>query len=259
MEAPMTSFDTSVPNVARMYDYALGGKDNFPADREAADKVLAVEPDAATTARDNRLFLQRAVRYIVQHGVGQFIDIGSGLPTVQNTHEVAQSVRQDARVAYVDYDPVVVGHAEALLADNQNVIVTGGDLRRPEGITENAALRAHIDFTQPVAVMLVAVLHFLDDTSYEIIEFLKRALPPGSYPALSHATPDHTSEDEHREVEAVYDSASASLFMRTRAEIARFFDGFGLIEPGIAGVGDWQAPAHHTARTLCYGGVGLKP
>jgi len=255
----MMSFDTSVPNVARMYDYALGGKDNFAADREAAEKVLAVEPDAATTAKDNRAFLQRAARYIARQGVSQFIDIGSGLPTVQNTHEVAQSVRQDARVVYVDYDPVVVGHAEALLVNNQNVTVIDGDLRHAEGIIQNAALRTHIDFTQPVAIMLIAVVHFLDDASYEIIEFLKRALPSGSYLALSHATPDHTSENEHREVEAVYDSASASLIMRTRAEISRFFDGLDLIEPGIVGVGDWQAPAHHTARALCYGGVGLKP
>jgi hypothetical protein len=120
MEArPMMSFDTSVPNVARMYDYALGGKDNFAADREAAEKVLAVEPGAVTTAKDNRLFLQRVVRYIAQQGVSQFIDIGSGLPTVQNTHEVARRARQDVHVVYVDYDPVVVGHAEALLAGNR--------------------------------------------------------------------------------------------------------------------------------------------
>jgi O-methyltransferase involved in polyketide biosynthesis len=255
----MTSFDTSVPNVARMYDYALGGKDNFAADREAAEKILAAQPDGVITAKDNRLFLQRAVRYITSQGVAQFIDIGAGLPTVQNTHEVAQDERPGARVAYVDYDPVVVGHAKALLAGTPNVIAVDGDLRRPEEITGNPAIREHIDFTRPVALMLIAILHFLDDTSYGLVESLVRSLPSGSYLALSHATPDHTTEDAHREVEAVYERSSAALSMRTRAEISQFFDGLDLVEPGVVAVADWQAPLHHDARTLCYCGVGRKP
>jgi hypothetical protein len=255
----MTSFDTSVPNVARMYDYALGGKDHFAADREAAAKVLAAQPDGVITAKDNRLFLQRAVHYITSQGVVQFIDIGSGLPTVQNTHEVAQNARGDARVAYVDYDPVVVGHARALLTGTPNVIAVSGDLRHPEAITGNPVIRAHIDFAQPVAVMLIAVLHFLDDTSYGLVESVVRALPSGSYLALSHATPDHTTDEAHHEVEAVYERSSAALTMRTRGEITRFFDGLDLVEPGVAGVADWQAPAHPEARTLCYCGVARKP
>jgi hypothetical protein len=255
----MTSFDTSVPNVARMYDYALGGKDHFAADREAAEKILAAQPDAVVTAKDNRLFLQRAVRYITSQGVAQFIDIGSGLPTVQNTHEVAQAERPDARVAYVDYDPVVVGHARALLTGTPNVIAVAGDLREPGAITGDPAVRAHIDFTRPVAIMLIAVLHFLDDSSYGLVESVMAALPPGSYLALSHATPDHTSDDVHREVEAVYERSSAALTMRTRAEVTRFFDGLDLVEPGVVGVADWQATDHPEARTLCYCGVARKP
>lgn len=256
----MLPFDPSVPNVARIYDAFLGGKDNFGPDREAAQRLTALLPDAPLAARQNRLFLQRAVSLIAGQGVTQFVDIGSGLPTVQNTHESAQAESPGCRVAYIDYDPVVVAHAQAILAADENVMAAGGDLREPREIIRQLKAREFIDFSRPVAVMLVAVLHFVAEPAcYDIVGYLKDQMAPGSYLVISHATADEASEHEQREAGSVYSQASAPLIARTKREIARFFGGLDLVEPGIAGVGDWRAGIHHASRTLCYAAAGKKP
>ena len=176
--------DASVPNAARVYDCFLGGKDNFAVDRELAQKILEVLPDTADVCRDNRDFLQRAVRFLAgEAGIRQFLDIGSGLPTMGNVHEVAQEAAPGVRVAYVDYDPVVLSHARALLAKGKDVVVAEGDLRSPEAILADERVRQLIDFSQPVAVLLVAMLHFVTDADrpYDAVRTLVDALAPGSY------------------------------------------------------------------------------
>ncbi len=251
-------FDVTVPNAARMYDYALGGKDHFAADREAADKVLAISPDAKTAAWDNRAFLHRAVQHAIAGGVTQFIDIGAGLPTVQNTHQIAQAACPRARVMYVDYDTLVVAHANALLAGGENVCVFPADLRKPEQVLACARQSELIDLGQPVAILLVAVLHFIGEDSYQIVGTLKQAMAPSSCLVISHATPDGAGDQEAREVQSVYDSASASLSLRRKDEIARFFDGMTLSEPGIVSVSEWHNRPLRPSRVLCYGGVAWK-
>jgi hypothetical protein len=260
--------DAAVPNVARMYDYWLGGKDNFAADREAADKIAKVFPDSVRTCRDNRAFLQRSVRYLAGQGVSQFVDIGSGLPTARNTHDVARDADPGARVAYVDYDPVVISHAAPLLADNRNVIAIQHDLHAPEELIGDKALRKLIDFRQPVAVLLVAVLHFSPDDRHphENVQVLKDAMPPGSYLVLTHVTPDDVSPEARATARDVYTGASAPIIARSRAEITRFFDGLELVEPGVVNVNSWHpeippslpAGSLSPASTYIYCGVGKK-
>lgn len=254
-------FDVTVPNVARMYDYALGGKDNFAADREAADAIAKIDPGAFQAAHDNRRFLRRAVGYVAGQGVTQFIDIGSGLPTAENTHEVARGITSSSRVAYVDNDPVVVGHATALLADNSASIAVSGDLRDPDRILSDPALSGFLDLRQPFAVVAIAVLHFLEDpAAYEVVNRLTEVMPGGSYLIISHATADKASADEVGKVQSEYERASAALTMRSRAQVARFFDGLELADPGVTDISAWRNPeGKPAARTICYGGVARKP
>ena len=192
-QVPKASFDVTVPNVARIYDYFLGGKDNFAADREAAEELRSLLPDAEIACRENRGFLRRAVRYLASDlGIGQFIDIGSGLPTADNTHEIAQAIRPDARVAYIDYDPVVVTHGRALLGSSPNVAVIDADLRRPGVIVGSQSLADLVDFSAPLAILLAAVLHFIPDSDdpYGIVDIVKSVMAPGSCLVISHATQD---------------------------------------------------------------------
>jgi hypothetical protein len=255
--------DVSVPNVARIYDYILGGKDNFDADRAAAEQILAVIPGGSGPARMNRAFLGRVVRFLAaERGVRQFLDIGSGLPTASNVHEIAQSVAPDARVVYVDNDPVVVLHAQAILEDRaKGVAAVRGDLRDPAGIIDSRAVRELIDFSQPVAVLLFAVLHFVPDAAdpRALLARFRDVLVPGSALALSHVTDEHLDEEAGRAGRAVYQGASAAIVPRSRARIEGFFDGLDLLPPGVVGVSHWPEPDPDGAALLFYGGVAVKP
>ena len=261
-------FDSRTPNAARIYDYLLGGKDNFAADRQAATQLLQVLPHSARACRDNRAFLQRSVRFLASAGVRQFLDIGTGLPTMGAVHEVAQEIAPRCRVAYVDNDPVVLTHARALLATHPGVIVAPGDLTDPQAIVGSQAICAHLDLTRPVAVLLVAVLHFVDDAHHpdKIVQDLADALAPGSYLAVTHVTADHVSKQASVTAQGVYGAASAAVTPRTRAEVTRFFNGLELIKPGVVDITSWhpEIPPSLPAGglpspTYLYGGVAKKP
>jgi O-methyltransferase involved in polyketide biosynthesis len=262
------AFNVSVPNAARIYDFMLGGKDHFQADRDAAARLLEVLPGSAQACRANRDFLQRAVRYLSAAGIRQFIDIGSGLPTAGNTHEVAHEADQDARVAYADYDPQVLVHARALLTASPAVTVIPGDLRKPGDILAHPDLTALIDFREPLAVLLVAVVHFLtdDDSPRDAVREITAALPPGSCLALSHVTADHVAPTAAATAQGVYATASAPVTARTRAHVTRMFDGLDLIDPGVCDVSAWHPevpPARPRgdpppAGGYIYGGVAVK-
>jgi len=236
-------FDPSVPSPARMYDYYLGGKDNFPADREAAELALSVVPFGREVARANRQFLTRAVTAMARSGIGQFIDLGTGLPTRPNVHEVARSVHPDARVLYVDNDPMVCSHARALLATNDGVAAIQGDIRMPQAILNDPVTCTLIDFTRPVGVLFVAVLHFLtgDDQPWEQVAAFRWRMTGGSMLAVSHVTSDGTPPDVQATIRDVYAEASAPAVFRTRPEIESFFGGLDLMEPGLVEVGAWRS------------------
>jgi hypothetical protein len=261
------AFNVTVPNAARIYDFLLGGKDNFAADRDAAARLLEVLPGSAQACRANRDFLQRAVRYLSAAGIRQFIDVGSGLPTAGNVHEVAHEADPATRVAYADYDPTVLAHARALLETSPAVTVVDGDLRKPGDILAHPDLTRLIDFRQPVAVLLVAVLHFLtdDEHPHEVVRELTGPLVPGSYLALTHVTADHVSPAAAATAQKVYSGASAPVTARTRAQVTRFFDGLTLVQPGVADVSTWRAdiPPARPRRTAppayIYGGIAVKP
>jgi hypothetical protein len=242
--------DIGTPNVARMYDYWLGGKDNFAVDRKAGDAVvaLAAEPGVLRTVRAGREFLGRAVRFCAEAGVARFLDIGSGLPTQDNVHEVAQRVNPGARVVYADEDPVVCAHGQALLARDDRVAFVRGDLRRPAEILNETSVARLLGAGEPVAVLLVQVLHFVPDADgpYDIVATLRDAMPRGSHLVISHVTDDSRAEEVRAAVK-VYKEASARLVTRSRAEIGRFFDGFELLEPGIATIAAWR-PDHDRDR-----------
>ncbi|MFW6033674.1 MAG: SAM-dependent methyltransferase [bacterium] len=257
--------DTSTPNVARMYDYYLGGKDNFAADREAAERVLALAPEARQAARANRAFLAHIVDRLVGLGIRQFIDVGSGLPTQGNVHEVAQAKDPDARVVYADYDPVVCAHGRALLQKSDGVTVVQADLRNPEDILNSDDVRSLINFDEPVAVLLIAILHFVpdDDDPAGLIAKFRDAMAPGSYLALTHATADAMSGREQAAEKGleVYKRSTASVILRSRDEIAQLFAGLELIDPGVAWLAEWDTAeeAEKPEDSWIYAGVGRKP
>jgi SAM-dependent methyltransferase len=241
-EEPTRAVDISTPNAARMYNYYLGGKDHFAADRAAAERVLAVAPQTRDLARQNRAFLRRAVRHLVtEAGISQFVDIGAGLPNQGNVHEVARALNPDARVAYVDNDPVVLTHARALLTRTPGTIAVCGDLRRPGELLNDPGLRALIDFSRPVAVLTVAVLHFLapDDKPAARVAEIRDVLAPGSHLVLSHVTGDDRIEAA-RQGAAIYRRASAPITLRSREEILSLFDGFRLVPPGLVPLPAWR-------------------
>lgn len=261
MNNPDVALDIRKPNPARMYDYALGGKDSFAADREAAERLFRMSPDAKTAALDNRSFLRRAVAFCAASGVGQFLDIGSGLPTAQNTHEVAREIRSDARVVYVDNDPMVQAHAAALLSGSPGVAAISGDLQNPRDILANPAVQSLLDFSRPIAVVLVAILHFVPDKlCYEVVDYLKQAVPSGSCLVISHATADDATAAEVSEVEQVYDAAGVPIALRTEDQVSAFFNGFRLAEPGVVNMVAWRNPnTPHARRIIGYGGAAFKP
>jgi hypothetical protein len=229
-------FRPDIPSTARIYDYYLGGKDNYPADRAAAEHIIASMPSGVvrTAAVQNRKFLMRAVRHLTTDlGIRQFLDIGTGLPTMNSVHQVAQSIAPESRVVYADHDPIVLAHSRNLLHGNERATVIRQDLRDPAGILADPQLRATLDFRQPVAVLLVAVLHFVADTEdpYGAVKALMDPMPAGSYLVISHFTAD--SFDEQADAAAQgYQNATSSVHHRTRAEIAEFFAGYDLIDPG---------------------------
>jgi SAM-dependent methyltransferase len=235
--------DTTKANIARVYDYWLGGSHNFPADQAAARAVIALDPDIQATMRANRAFLGRAVRFLTaQAGIRQFLDIGSGIPTEQNVHQVAQDAAPGARVVYVDNDEVAVAHSRLLLEDNPDAAIIRADLREPDNILADPETQALLDLTRPAAVLLVAVLHFLPDTDHpeRILGTLRDALSPGSYLVICHACRDVRPELASS-FEAIYNSrVTARLNMRTREQITRLFDGFTLIEPGLVWIPEWR-------------------
>jgi hypothetical protein len=257
----MQEFDPRTANVARMYDHYLGGKDNFEVDRASAGEIMRLSPRAAVAAHDNRRFLGRAVAFVARSGVIQFIDIGAGLPTMENTHEIAAKENQLSRVVYIDNDPVAVNHATVLLASASRSLAILGDLREARQIIENETLRDFLDMSQPVAIILAAILHFIDDPhACAIVDYLKQAVPPGSALVISHATADEASGTEIEKVQSVYEQSSAPIFLRTHAGVARFFDGFELVEPGVVDINAWQTiGTPEESQTIGYGGVAIKP
>ncbi|KAB2345721.1 SAM-dependent methyltransferase [Actinomadura rudentiformis] len=257
--------DLSVPNVARMYDYYLGGKDNYAADRALADQVLKVAPQTPALAQENRAFLQRAVRYLAgPAGIDQFIDIGAGLPTLENTHEVAQRVAPDARVVYVDNDPVVLAHGRALLQGAAGTRVAQADARRPDDIFGSPEVTGLIDLDRPVAILLVSVLHCLrdDEDPWKIVARLRDETAPGSHLVISHITAADHAESAQAGAD-VYRSASNTMTLRTHTAIRRFFDGFELLEPGLVRLTEWRPQEGTEPRrdlpTWYFCGVGRKP
>jgi len=256
--------DTSIAHTARMYDYYLGGKDNYQVDRDAAEQVLTVFPQMLAIARENRAFLGRAVRYLAARGIRQFLDIGTGIPSPGNTAEVAHQVAPDARVVYVDNDPIVMTHASALLAEHDpgHTTVIYGDLRDPQAILEDPHVRAVLDFDQPIAVLLVAVLHFIQDSEHpgEIVSQLMRAVPSGSFLALSHATADGESERAENAA-ATYEQANARITLRGKTQVAAFFNGLDPVEPGLVQL-PWWRPDHEVTAdpdlNWGYAGIGYK-
>jgi SAM-dependent methyltransferase len=252
--------DETRPNIARMYDYWLGGTDNYEADRAAAEKVRARRPNVASQALDNKKFLTRAVTYVARQGVRQFLDIGSGLPTRDNVHQIVQRADPGSRVVYVDYDHIVVAHARALLEKGSpGVLVVQGDVREPGKIISDA--KGLIDFSEPVAVLLFAILHFLTDADdpHAIVASLARHLAPGSAVAISHLTGEGTEPDKGLAAQKVYQGASAPAVPRSRHDITRLFDGLDLIDPGVTDINRWPARSLEPAAPLTfYGGVGWK-
>ncbi|MEV0973896.1 SAM-dependent methyltransferase [Microtetraspora glauca] len=258
--------DPGIPSVARMYDYYLGGKDNFASDREAAEKMIVIGRrmgnDVREMARENRGFLGRAVRHLAESGVRQFIDIGAGLPTRENVHQVAQRHSSDARVVYVDNDPTVLVHARTLLAGDPGTIVLPGDLRSPSAIFDDQAVRAHIDFGRPFAVLLLAVLHFVqeDEAAAQIVSQVRDRLTPGSHLVLSHVYRGDGDQTAVSAGQRVYSTTtSGGIAGRDLPQITSYFTGLTLLDPGIVQVQAWRPPGDvpvDLARAGILGAVG---
>lgn len=237
--------DVERPSVARMYDCLLGGCHNFAVDRAAVCRAVAALPWLPSVAQANRDFLRRAVLYLAAQGVDQFLDLGSGIPTVGNVHQIAQRARPGARTAYIDHDPVAVAHARALLRDDPDSEAIGGDLRHPDAVLADPAVQALIDWTRPVGVLMVAVLHFVPDGDdpAAIVAGYRRYMAPGSYLAVSHATREGQPSDIAEAIDEAaraYDATGTGLVFRTSADLARLMDGFTLVTPGIVPVPAWR-------------------
>ncbi|MFJ8360969.1 SAM-dependent methyltransferase [Streptomyces sp. NPDC093984] len=238
------SIDISVPSVARMYDFYLGGSHNFEVDREAARRAMEHMPGLPKIMQANRAFMRRAVRFAVGEGVTQFLDIGSGIPTFGNVHEVAQQAHPGARVVYVDHDPVAVAHSRAVLRGNEHADVVAADLRKPQEILASPQVERLIDRNRPVALLLVAILHFVEDTDdpYGAVAELRDSLAPGSLLVLTHASYEGIPLPKERADGAVdvYNTIRNPLIMRSRDEIARFFEGYDMVEPGLVPMPKWR-------------------
>jgi hypothetical protein len=257
--------DTSRPSAARMYDYYLGGAHNFGVDRELANKALALFPDGQLIAQANRSFLHRAVTFMLDQGVRQFLDIGSGIPTSGNVHEIAQQAEPGARVLYVDHDPVAVAHSELLLRGNSCAEALQADLRRPDEILGAPQLHSLLDLSRPVGVLMVAVLHFVSDEDRPevLIRRLRDMLAPGSYLAISHGT-GFGRTPMTDEVKEIYRATATPLTFRTHQEVRALFEGWDLVEPGVVWVSQWRPEwpdevGDDPSDTVIAAGVGRKP
>jgi hypothetical protein len=245
-----TGIDPMTPNIARMYDYALGDKDNYAVDREAMKRVYAGIPYGPRPALENRAFLGRAVRFLATAGIRQFLDIGSGLPTMGNVHEVAHAIAPDARVVYVDYDPVAVVHSKVLLAHTDKATALQADMRRPDDILGSPEVTSLIDFTQPMAVLLVAMLHVVpdDEDPDGIVARFRAAMAPGSYLVLSHITSHEQPPEYVAHLKMVFEQAREPMVPRGREEILRFLNGLELVDPGLVKAPEWRPDATDTAK-----------
>jgi S-adenosyl methyltransferase len=246
------------PTPARMYDYFLGGKDNFAVDREAAERVKQAIPNTYEIVWENRFFLQRAVRYLAEAGIDQYIDLGTGLPTQGNVHQIARQVIPDARVVYVDNDPIVLSHGRSLLANSPGTTVITADMREPHAILGNSDLQALIEFSRPVAVLFVAVLHFIRDSENPagIVSAFREAMAPESYLVLSHLTTEGPPPDAVARTVEVYEKATSPIVFRTSHQIAQLFDGFTLQRPGLVRPWQWHPEPTDTMHTKwLYAGV----
>jgi SAM-dependent methyltransferase len=253
--------DVGRANPARMYDYALGGSHNFAVDREMVERIEKMMPGSSLIAHANRAFLHRAVRFCLDAGIRQFLDIGAGIPTVGSVHEVAQAVAPDTRVVYVDHDRVAVAHSQAILKDNPYARAVPGDARRPADILAHPEVSGLFDLSRPVGVLLVAVLHFVadEDDPAAVVAWLHDRLAPGSCLVLSHGCPEHHAEVAER-VQQVYRHTTNALWLRTRPKIERLFDGFELVEPGLTWVTAWRPDGtDEPERREMLAGVGRKP
>jgi S-adenosyl methyltransferase len=256
--------DLSRPSAARVYDYYLGGSHNLEVDRRMAREAISLWPELPEIMQANRAFLRRSVRYLAGRGITQFLDIGSGIPTVGNVHQAAQQTHPQARVVYVDSDPVAVAHSRAILAEDKHTAVVHADLRAPESILEDPTVRATLDLDQPIAVLMVAVLHFVNDQDdpFGAVATVRDRLAPGSHLAVSHASAAGrpAAAASHREL---YSRTPTPMTMRSRDEIARFFDGFDLVQPGLVWLPLWRpdnpgAAAEQPERTTGFAGVGRR-
>jgi hypothetical protein len=262
-EQPKVDVDTGVAHIARVYNFWLGGKDNFAADREAAELVISSYPTILASVRAQREFLGRAVNYLVgEIGIRQFLDVGTGLPTASNTHEVAQQVASESRVVYVDNDPIVLAHARALLASNSRgaTAYLDADLRDTSEILAEAANT--LDFSQPIAVMLIGILHCIPDSDDPagLVRRLLDAVPPGSYLVIAHPASDIHAAQVGAAANRLNQVMAEQVTMRGHAEVVRFFDGLDLVEPGVVQLHRWRAvPTDPGVELANYGGVARKP
>jgi O-methyltransferase involved in polyketide biosynthesis len=260
--------DLQLPSAARAYDFFLGGSHNFKADREFAQQVCDIVPWVPNVAKLNRSFLWRVVRFMLDAGIRQFLDLGSGIPTVGNVHEIAQNRVPEARVVYVDYEPVAYHHAQALLADNPHATIIQADIRDPEAILNHAETRELLDFTQPLGLLMVGVLLFIgpEDQPDRLVHTYRQRLASGSYLAISHLTDEHAPPALRQQVAtliAAYQQANEFVYARDRDEITGWFGSMDLLEPGATYLPDWRpedlSEADDPARLLGYGGVARQP
>ena len=255
--------DTDRPSAARLYDYYLGGGHHFAADRELAQRIYQVVPETPYMARMNRAFLRRATEFCARQGIRQFLDLGCGLPTTGAVHEIAQAIDPAARVMYVDDEPVAVAHSELILEHHDNTAVLHADLRNPDHVLNHPRTRRLLDLSQPIALLTVAVLHFVSDADDPagIIRRYREAMAPGSYFVLSHGTGDTLFAEGQSVVELYRDSQNPG-YLRTKAEVAALLDGFDLVEPGLVFVPRWRPASPEDAedaeRSSFYGAVGLR-
>lgn len=253
------------PSVARMWDYMLGGYHYFEVDRVMADRIAQLYPDLPLVARANRALLRRIVHFLSDQGIDQFIDVGSGIPTASNVHEIAQARNPNARVVYVDIDPIAIAHSLAILRDNPLATAIQADFRQIKDILDLEQVRALIDYEKPFALILLALLHFIpdDDEAYGAVRAARDRMAPGSFMAIVHTSYECAPPDVLEQIQKI-SAGAATTRMRTRQEILRFFEGFELVEPGLTFIPLWRPDKEdalffeHPERTLSYCGVGRK-
>jgi SAM-dependent methyltransferase len=261
-----TQLDLEQPSAARIYDYLLGGFHNFDVDRAAARKITGLLPDMPLYMRTNRTFLRRIVRFLTDQGIDQFLDLGSGIPTVGNVHEIAQQANPSARVVYVDNEPVAVTHSKTILEDNPKATVIRADIRQPDVILNHPETQRLLDFNKPTAVLLLSVLLFVtDEEAYRVVRSMREALVSGSYISISHPTDDDTPPDEGEQAKKLYAAMGTPVRVRSYNEVEKFFEGLELLEPGLVYVPLWRPEGSDDLflkdpeLSAYYAGVGRKP